>query len=273
MAVVGAMMLVLLVLFAVIGPLLWSADPLKQSLTSRNKPPGWVSASGQKHPLGTDQVGRDLTARLMVATRESLAVAILSVLGAAVIGVLAAAIAGYRGGIFDAVIMRIVDVQMSFPFILIAIIWASVVGTGRASVILIVALRGWVGFARIVRSRILAVRELDYVTAAKSAGASQSRVVLRHVLPQTFSAIIILVALEMGSAVILESTLGFLGLGIQPPTPTLGNMLSDGQSYLQTAWWLVIMPGALLTIIVIAVNTLGDGLRDTLDPQTARVRR
>jgi peptide/nickel transport system permease protein len=267
------MLLVLLVLFAVVSPLLWPVDPLKQSLSSRNKPPGWVSAAGQVHPLGTDQVGRDLAARLMVATRESLTVAVLSVLGAAAIGVTAAAVAGYRGGIVDALIMRFVDVQMSFPFILIAIVWASIVGTGRASVILIVALNGWVGFARIVRSRILAVRELDYVMAARSAGATQSRVLFQHVLPQTISAIIILAALAMGGAVILESTLGFLGLGIQPPTPTLGNMLSDGQSYLQTAWWLVVMPGTLLTIIVIAVNTLGDGLRDILDPQTARVQR
>lgn len=266
-------MLVILLLFATVGPMLWSVDPLKQSLAARNKPPSWVSASGQNHVLGTDQVGRDLAARLMVATRESLVVAVLSVLGAGLIGVSAGAVAGYRRGTVDAVIMRIVDVQMSFPFILIAIVWASVVGTGRASVILIVALRGWVGFARIVRSRILAVREFDFVTAARSAGATQARVLIRHVLPQTISAIIILSALELGGAVILESTLGFLGLGIQPPTPTLGNMLSDGQSYLKTAWWLVIMPGTLLTIIVISVNTLGDGLRDILDPQTARLKR
>lgn len=166
--------------------------------------------------------------------------------------------------------MRIVDIQMSCSFILIATIWASVFGTGRWSVVLIVALRGWVTFARIIRSRVLAVREMAFVESARSVGASTARVIFRHVLPQTTASIIIIAALELGVAVIFESTLGFLGLGVQSSSPTLGNMLADGREYCQTAWCLVVFPGWLLTCIVMAVNTFGDGQRDVLDPRSAR---
>ena len=273
LAVVGAALLLILILWAVAGPALWRIDPLKQSLLARNHPPGWIDARGVDHYLGTDPLGRDVAARLILGTRVSLIVGALSTVGAALLGVFAGLVAGYFSGKTDALIMRVVDVQMSFPFILIAIIWALFIGTGAGSIIFIVALRGWVTYARIVRSRILAVRELAYIEAARSIGASAPRILTRHVLPQTVSSVTIISALQVGTAVIFESTLGFLGLGIQPPTPTLGNMLADGQSYLESAWWLVVLPGVLLILIVVAVNTLGDGLRDVLDPQTAHGRR
>lgn len=272
-ALFGAGLLLLIIVVGVIGPMLWDLDPLKQSLAARNKAPGWESGTGQTHPFGTDQLGRDLFARLMLAIQMSLQVGFFSVAISAIVGILAGSIAGFFRGAVDSVIMRIVDIQMSFPFILIAIIWASIAGTGRWSVILIVALRGWVTFARIIRSRVMAVRELAFVESARAVGATTSRIILRHVLPQTTPSIIIICALELGVAIIFESTLGFLGLGVQPPTPTLGNMLADGREYLQTAWWLVIFPGSLLTLLVIAVNTLGDGLRDVLDPRSARAVR
>lgn len=270
MAVAGAGLLVLLLLFALVGPMVWTVDPLVQSLVARNKAPGWIDAAGTVHLLGTDQVGRDVLARLYLGLRVSVLVGGLGTVGAAVLGVLAGAVAGYFAGKLDAAVMRVVDIQMSFPFILIAIIWALFFGSGLWSIIAIVAIRGWVMYARVIRSRILVVRELAFVEAARAGGASTARLLFRHVLPQTTASIIILSALQMGMGVILESTLGFLGLGIQPPTPTLGNMLADGQGYLQTAWWLVLWPGTLLALLVLGANTLGDGLRDVLDPQSQR---
>ncbi len=270
MLVFGGLLLLVLILLAAIGPPLWPIDPLKQSLLARNKPPGWIDARSVHHYLGTDQVGRDIAARLLLGTRTSLLVGAFSAAGAALLGVSAGAIAGYFGRKTDAVIMRLVDIQMSFPFILIAIIWALFIGSGFWSIILIVSLLGWTTYARIIRSRILAVRELTYIEAARAIGASGPRILLRHVLPQTTSTIIIIGALQIGTAVIFESTLGFLGLGIQPPTPTLGNMLADGRSYLQTAWWLVVFPGVILMLIVLGVNTFGDGLREVLSPGAER---
>ncbi len=272
LAMVGGVLLLILIVTAVIGPELWPLDPLKQSLLARNQPPGWVDSHGTRFLLGTDPLGRDLVARLLLGLRISLLVGLVSTIGAALIGVSTGILAGYLGGKVDALIMRIVDIQMSFPFILIAIIWALFVGTGTTSIIVIVALRGWVSYTRIIRSRVLAVRELAYIEAAHVQGCSPARILVRHVLPQTTAAIIILTALQIGTAIIFESTLGFLGLGIQPPTPTLGNMLADGRDYLGTAWWIVVFPGCLLSLVVAAVNLFGDGLRDILDPQRTRTK-
>jgi peptide/nickel transport system permease protein len=266
LAIIGGGLLALMVVLGVFGPMVYPQDPYKQQLIARNLPPMSVDRQGTQHFLGTDPLGRDMTARLLLGIRVSLMVGFASALLAAVIGVTAGLAAGYFRGPVDAFVMRLVDIQMSFPFILVAMIWALFVGTGVASIVFIVALRGWVSFARLVRSRVLSVREAVFVEAARSIGNSTSRIVIRHVLPQTIPTILIITALEIGIAILFESTLGFLGLGIQPPTPTLGNMLADGRDYLQSAWWVVVVPGVTLSMIVVAVNLFADGLRDMLDP-------
>lgn len=267
LTVIGGCLLLILILAAIIGPLLWPFDPNHQNLFARNLPPFSLDREGARHYLGTDPLGRDIAARLLLGTRISLMVGAVSALVAALIGVTFGAIAGYFGGLIDTIIMRIVDIQMSFPFLLIAIVWSLFLGTGMLSIVIVVALRGWVNYARIIRSRVLAVREHTYVEAARSLGSSTPRLLIKHVLPQTIPTIIILSALEVGVAIIFESTLGFLGLGIQPPTPTLGNMLAGGRDYLQTAWWIVVAPGIQLSLIVVAINLFGDGLRSLLDPK------
>lgn len=264
----GGVLLLILILLAVLGPLLWPVDAYKQNLLARNLPPLATDRSGVRHWLGTDPLGRDVAARVLLGLRLSLIVGVLSAFFAALFGVTAGVVAGYFRGLVDTIIMRIVDIQMSFPFIVVAMIWALFVGTGPISIVAIVALRGWVSYARVIRSRVLSVREASFIESARSVGSSTPRILFRHILPQTLASIMILTALEVGIAIIFESTLGFLGLGIQPPRPTLGNMLATGRDYLRTAWWNVVIPGIVLTSIVIAVNVVADGLRDLLDPRT-----
>lgn len=263
----GGSLLLLVTVTALLGPIVYSVDPLRQDLRARNKPPLWQHAMGQVHYLGTDQLGRDLLARSIHGLRLSLIVGFGATAIAALVGISLGLVAGYFGAGLDAVVMRIVDIQMSFPYLLLAIVWAALFGGSFWQMVIIIAFRGWVDFARVIRGLVLSAKEETFIEAAIAVGATTPRILLRHVMPQVTAPSMIIFSLQVGAAIILESTLGFLGLGINPPTPTLGGILSMGRAYMVTAWWIITVPGLLIMMIVLAVNSLGDGLRDILDPK------
>ena len=264
--IAGALLFLALCIVAMLAPILSPFDPLQQDLLSPLRAPGAV-VGNRKHMLGTDQFGRDVLSRLMSGLRVSLAVAGLGVVGSAILGSVVGIIAGANGGGVDSVLMRAVDFQLSIPFLLIAILWVAFVGSSLVDIVAVVVLNGWVLFARVVRGKSLSVRASEFVLAATALGASPIRIVVKHMTPQVFPEIAIVATFLVGRAVLLESSLGFLALGIPPPTPTLGSMISEGRNYLSSAWWLTTFPGAAITLFVLAVNLLGDGLRDALDPK------
>jgi peptide/nickel transport system permease protein len=261
----------LAVLAAVTALAIWPraiapASPVRQSLLDRHRPPGYVDDAGQRHPLGTDHLGRDVLSRLVHGARASLAVGYAGLLLGGLAGVLIGLVAGYQGGALDRLVTGVVDTYLSFPYILIAIVWAALVGTTVLTLVLIVAVRGWVEFARVVRAQVLSLREREYVTAARALGASDLRVALRHVLLNTAGPILVIAGFQLGRLILLEATLSFLGLGIQPPTPAWGGMLADARLYMTQAWWTVAFPTVAISLVVLAANFLGDSVRDRLDP-------
>ena len=264
---IAAVLLIGLVTLTAIWPSLFAPhDPLEIDLRARLQPPGYVGVSGDVHLLGTDQLGRDLLSRMIHGSRVSLTVGYVGVTIAGVFGTVLGILAGYRRGILDTVSMRVVDAWLSFPYILIALVWAALIGTDMASLIIIGAGRGWVSFARVARGQALSVRERDYVMAAEAMGMGDWRILFRHVLPNSLAPIFVIASFQLGLLILLESLLSFLGLGIQPPTPAWGSMLSDARPYIATAWWVTAFPGIILSITVLSANLLGDSLRDILDP-------
>ena len=267
-AMTALVLFVVVVLASVLGPLL-SPHPIDTvQLGLRNKPPGTMGPGGP-YLLGADFLGRDVLTRMLFGLRVSLIVGFGAIVLGSVLGVTLGVVAGFYGRGWDAVIMRLVDIQLSFPTILIAIAWAAFIGPGIVSVVAIIALTSWVEYARVVRGATLALREQAFVEGAYAVGLPSPLVLLRHVLPNVLSPVIIVATLQLGRAVILESTLSFLGLGIQPPMPSLGSMLADGRRYLDTAWWVATMPGIAIMVLVLCANLLGDSLRDVLDPRHA----
>jgi peptide/nickel transport system permease protein len=242
-------------------------NPKAQALGQRLKPPGWVSEQGAAHVFGTDQLGRDVWARIAAGARISLAVGVIGVGISAAAGVGLGIMAGFFGGRADMLIMRAADIQLSFPFILLALVWAAFIGNTLPSIIVIVGIRGWADFARLVRAKVLALREQEFILATRALGASDIRLMLIHIVPNVLPLVLIVGSLQFGRAVILESTLSFLGLGIPPPAATWGGMLSDGRTYLGTAWWLTTIPGLAIMLMVLCANILGDAIRDTFDPR------
>ncbi|HEY6235007.1 MAG TPA: ABC transporter permease [Candidatus Elarobacter sp.] len=265
-AVIGAVIVAIVVVCAVFAPLIARADPNAQDLTSTLVPPMWIAGGVHAHPLGTDNLGRDVLTRIIWGARVSAIVGISVVIIGGTIGVTAGLLAGYRRGWVDAVIARITDVQLAFPLVLLAVAIVAVVGPGLWTVIAAIGLTSWVQYVRVVRAETLSLREREFVLAANAAGATSTRVIGRHLLPNVASAAIVLGTFEIARAIVLESSLSFLGLGVPPTTPSWGGMLADGRQYLDTAWWTALFPGLAIMIAVMGVNLLGDGLRDALDP-------
>ncbi|MEA2787206.1 MAG: peptide/nickel transport system permease protein [Candidatus Eremiobacteraeota bacterium] len=265
-AVIGAVIVAVVVVCAVFAPLIARADPNAQDLTSTLVPPMWIAGGVHAHPLGTDNLGRDVLTRIVWGARVSAIVGISVVLIGGTIGVTAGLLAGYRRGWVDAVIARITDVQLAFPLVLLAVAIVAVVGPGLWTVIAAIGLTSWVQYVRVVRAETLSLREREFVLAAQAAGATTTRVIGRHLLPNVASAAIVLGTFEIARAIVLESSLSFLGLGVPPTTPSWGGMLADGRQYLDTAWWTALFPGLAIMTAVMGVNLLGDGLRDALDP-------
>ncbi len=259
---VAALILLCVLLCVAIPSLITPGDPNALDLTARLLGPG---APG--HILGTDPLGHDVWRLMVYGARLSILVAVAAVVLSCIIGVTLGLLSGYYGGVVSAVIMRWTDVQLSFPFILLAILVVSLFGGGVGNIILVLAIGGWMDYARVVRGQVLTTRELEYVTAARSIGAGGGRILIRHILPSVVSSIIVLVTLNTSVNILFEAALTFLGLGLSPETPTWGGLLSDGRVYLSTAWWIATFPGVAILLTALAINILGDWLRDTLDPR------
>jgi len=266
-AVFGLAVLLLMSGAAVAAPRIAPWDPGRQMLAKRLRPPAWQARGLREHPLGTDHLGRDILSRILYGGRISLGVGLSAVTLSACLGVSLGLLAGFHGGRTDALIMRVVDVFLAIPYILLAMGVVFALGPSLLNVILVMAVTRWVQFARIVRADVLSLREREFVAGARARGNRSLRLLLRHVLPNALTPIIVVATLELAFMIIYESALSFLGLGVQPPTPTWGWMLSDGRNYVATAWWLATFPGLAIMLTVLAVNLLGDWLRDTLDPR------
>jgi len=246
-------------------------DPESGDLILRLLPPAWEEGGSSEYLLGTDTLGRDVLSRVMRGARYSLTIALLAALISALIGVTAGLVAGYYGGRVDSTIMRLADIQFAFPVVILLIAVVGVIGTGFVQLIAVLGVTGWASYARIVRGSTLAVRSADYIEAARALGARSRRVMLRDVLPNVGSEIIVLTSFLLGQLILLESGLSFLGLGIQPPTPSWGGMVGDARGYLDLAWWVLAFPGGAIALTVLAFNFLGDGLRDAFDPYTRQI--
>ncbi len=261
----GLGVVALLAVLAVVAP--WVVqDPERQSLRARLKPPTLEGADGRAHLLGTDHLGRDVLARVIFGSRVSLVVGISAVLVGGLIGSTLGLVAGYRGGRVDEIIMTVADAQLAFPFILLAIGIIAVLGPSFPTLVMVIGLSGWVSYARILRAQVLVLRSREFVEAIRGLGGSMLRIVLRHILPNVLASLVVVATLELARSIVLEATLSFLGLGIQPPTPSWGGMIQEGRDYLDSAWWISTCPGVVLMITSIVISRTGDWLRDVLDP-------
>ncbi len=267
LALFGAGVLCLVVLMALGADYFAPQDPGEVNLLDRLKPPGYVDDSGRAHYLGTDPLGRDLLSRLVYGSRVSLLVGFSAVLIGGALGLALGLFSGYYGHWLDDVIMRLADIQLAFPNILLYIVVLAVIGPGLINVIAILGFTGWVIYGRVARGQVLSVREQEFVIAARSIGCPDSRIIWRHVLPNIFGALIVVASFAVASNIIAEASLSFLGLGVPPAVPTWGIMLSEGKEYLRDAWWPVTFPGIAIALTVLSINSLGDWLRDYLDPR------
>ncbi len=254
--VVAAVLLACVVLAAAVVPSLPSSDPFSQNLSARVRPPFYVDDDGTMHLLGTDVLGRDLLSRLTLAGRYSLLIAGSAVSLSLIVGTLLGLVAGYIRGWLSMVIMSLADIQLAVPRVLLLIAVVAVVGSSLPNLIVVLGLTSWVPYARVIRAQVLSLRDREFVLAARSIGAAPSRIALYHVLPNAFGPALVIASFEFGQIILLEASLSFLGLGVQPPAPSWGNMIAEGQKYLQTAPWLTILPGLAIFMVVAGVNFL-----------------
>lgn len=266
-ALLGILIIGIVLFLALFADVISPADPYKQSLRERHSAPS-ISLSEGGHLLGTDHVGRDVLSRVIHGARISVLVGIGAVAVSAGLGMLIGLVAGYYGGVLGSVLMRVSDIKLAMPMILFAIAWIAFFGGGLVSVIVIIGLWGWVPYARYARSIVLTLRESLFVEASIALGATSGSIMFRHVAPNLIGPLIVIATLQLGEAVLLESALSFLGLGVQAPIPTWGSMVADGRNYVDTAWWTVTFPGVAITLFVLGASFLGDALRDWLDPRS-----
>ena len=271
MSVFGFFFLACVVVVALLAPVIAPGNRDDQNLMQRLKPPGWKDDAGHVFILGTDQLGRDVLPRLIYGSRVSLMVGGAAVVAGGGIGLLAGLVSGYFGGKLDAVIMRIADIQLAFPFLLLAMAMVSILGPGLLNVIIVLALTSWISYAKVVRATTLGVRSRDFVQAGRALGATDLRIIFKHVLPNVFSSFLVIASFEAASMIIAESALSYLGLGVSTGIPTWGGMLADGREYITDAWWICLIPGVALMLTALSLNLLGDGLRDALDPTQRNV--
>lgn len=255
-----ALFLLLVTLAAILSPCIVPYEPNVQDLLNRLKPPAWADGGSWAHPLGTDQLGRDLLSRVLIGSRVSLLVGFSTVVLGLVVGTTAGVVAGYFEGRFDRIVMRLADVQLSFPYILLTLAVTAVLGGGMLTVILVLGLASWPSYARLARGTTLSVRKREFIQAAIALGASDARVITRHVLPNIAGSSVIMATLQISQMMLAEAALSFLGAGVPISTPTWGGMLNEGQQYIFNAWWLTFFPGLALTLVVVAFNFLGDVL-------------
>lgn len=263
----GAIIVLFVVLVAIFAPLIVPYDPAALDPIKRLKPPFWMEGSLPEHLLGTDNLGRDILSRLIYGSRVSLIVGVGAVLVSGLVGTLLGLLAGYYGRWSNILIMRTADAFHAIPSLLLMLVMLAVVGPGLTTLIFVIGLTNWVSYARVVRGEVLSIKERDFVRAARAAGASNARMLFKHILPNIMSTFIVLSGMNVATTILMESSLSFLGLGIKPPDVSWGTMLSDGKQYIATSWWVSTFPGLAITITVLGVIFLGDWLRDVLDPR------
>jgi peptide/nickel transport system permease protein len=255
------------IVMAVLGPMLAPADPIEQEISQRLRPPVWQTGGSSAHLLGTDQLGRDLFSRLLYGARISLTISIGAASFAAIVGVVLGLVSGYYRGWLDEIVMRLVEIQLAFPFLLLAITIMAVLQPSMRNVILVLAISGWVVYGRLVRANTLALAETEFVVAARALGCSDVRIIFRHILPNLVGVATVVFTLQVAQFIIAESALSFLGLGVQPPQPSWGTIMNEGREYLNIAWWVETFPGIAILIATTGIGLLGDWLRDVLDPR------
>ncbi|MER2263290.1 MAG: ABC transporter permease [Psychrobacillus sp.] len=267
---VGFFIVLFVGIVSILAPLLAPHDPAAINAANMLKPPFWMEGGSTANLLGTDNLGRDILSRIIYGSQISLLVGITSVVVAGIIGVTIGLIAGYYGGFIDNVLMRLVDSFLAIPTILFALVILSVFGPSVITLIFVLGATNWVNYARLVRGEVLTIKERDFVRAARSIGVKNHKIITRHLLPNVISSFIVISTLSVATTIILEASLSFLGLGVQPPTVSWGSILSDGRDYLATSWWLATFPGLAITITVLGIIFLGDWLRDVLDPRSIK---
>ncbi|HEX3786665.1 MAG TPA: ABC transporter permease [Pseudonocardiaceae bacterium] len=269
-AQVAVVILVLVVLVGIFGPLIAPHDPAAQDLTARLKPPFWLSGHAKGYLLGTDSLGRDVLSRVIYGTRISLLVGVAATLMSGVIGAVLGMLCGYYRGWVDMVFMRLADVQLSFPTILLALVIVAVLGPSLLFVILVLGATGWVSYARVIRAEVLSLRSREFVTAARAAGVSDLQIMWRHLRPNVFAPLMTIGTLQVAAMIVAEASLSYLGLGVPPTIPTWGGMLADGQLYIRSAWWISVFSGVAIMLTTLSINIAGDMLRDIADPKAYR---
>ncbi len=269
----GGLIVMAVVLVALLAPALAPHSMASFDLVHRLLPPAWDAGGSWAHPLGTDPLGRDVLSRIIYGARTSLTIAGAAVLLAASLGILLGLVSGYAGSWVDALIMRLADIQLSFPYLLLAIAVMALLKPSLTNLIIVLVLRSWVVYARLIRVVTLSARDREFVVAARALGGGGARIVLRHVAPNVVGPSIVVSSFQLAELIIVESSLSFLGLGVQPPTPSWGGMVSDGREYVSSAWWLSAFPGLAIVLTVLGANLFGDALRRALDPRLRGVAR
>jgi ABC-type dipeptide/oligopeptide/nickel transport system permease subunit len=262
----AAAVMLVIVVTAVAAPWIAPYSPVEVDITHRLGPPAWMEGGKVQHLLGTDQIGRDLLSRMIYGGRVSLLIGVFAVLVSSTIGVLLGLAAGYFGPRVDWTIMTVINVMLTFPFVLLALAVIAVLGPSLVNMVIVLGVADWPLYARVIRAETLAIRERDFITAGRALGMSHLRIIFRQILPNLVSVIVVIATLQVARVIILESFLSFLGLGVQPPTPAWGNMLGEGRVYMLNSWWIAAFPGAAIFITTLAINLMGNALRDWLDP-------
>lgn len=269
LAIFGGLVVFVFCVLAVLAPWIAPHDPYVGDLMWRLRPPAWMDGGSRDYPLGTDNLGRDILSRILYGTRISISLGFLVIGICTAIGVVLGLVSGYVGGAVDALIQRVVDTLLAFPYLVFALALMAAFGPGFVNMVLALTYKEWVTPCRIVRSEVLSAKENTYVEAARAIGASPTRILFAHILPNVVPSAIVVATLRVGWVVLMEASLSFLGLGIQPPTPSWGAIIADGRNYLFRAWWISTFPGIAILLLVLGINLLGEGLRDALDPRLA----
>jgi peptide/nickel transport system permease protein len=265
--IIPVVVLALLVLAAIFAPLLAPYPPTKTSLPNRLLPPFFITGGSSAYLLGTDMLGRDVLSRVFFGARVSLSVSLIVILITSSIGTILGITAGYLGGRADTLLMRITDVSLAIPVILIALLLAVVLGPSFKTVVLALSILGWAPYARLIRGEVLKLREADFIAQARIIGSSSLRIMIRHIFPNVVNPLIVIATMSVGLVILMESTLSYLGAGIPPPAPSWGSMVSDGRNLIDKAWWISFFPGLAIGLVVLSGNFLGDWIRDRLDPR------
>ena len=265
--VVAALLLLLIVVTALAAPLIAPYSPVEVDIEHRLGPPAWMEGGKTEHWLGTDQIGRDLLSRMIYGGRVSLLIGVSAVLVSSTSsGCCWGSCAGYFGSRTDWIIMTLINIMLTFPFVLLALAVIAVLGPSLVNMVIVLGVTGWPLYARVIRAETMAIRERDFITAGRALGMSHVRIIFRQILPNLISVVVVIATLQVASVIILESFLSFLGLGVQPPTPAWGNMLGEGRVYMLNSWWIAAFPGAAIFVTTLAINLMGNALRDWLDP-------